>query len=78
MQSTGTHLPAYLPVSPCEDGTARYPLRSLGGASPRRSARMRFDHPDDHPDDRSGSVWSRLDRRATQREQARSALSRPV
>jgi hypothetical protein len=35
-------------------------------------SRMRFDHPFDHPDDRSGSFWSRLDRRGIQREQARS------
>jgi hypothetical protein len=41
------------------------------------ACRMRFDHPDDHPDDRSGSVWSRLDRRASQREQARSVWSHP-
>jgi len=39
--------------------------------------RMRFDHPVDHPDDRSGSVGSPLDRRAIQREQARSVWSRP-
>jgi hypothetical protein len=38
--------------------------------------RMRFDHPDDHPGDRSGSVGSRLDRRGGQREQARSVWSR--
>ena len=39
--------------------------------------RMRLDHPFDHPDDPSVSVWSRLDRRSTQREQARSVWSRP-
>src|SRR4029450_13647726 len=39
--------------------------------------RMRLDHPDDHPDDPSGSVWIRLDRRGIQREQARSVWSRP-
>jgi hypothetical protein len=39
--------------------------------------RMRFDHPDDHPDDPTVSVWSRLDRRGTQPEQARSFWSRP-
>jgi hypothetical protein len=39
--------------------------------------RMRFDHPDDHPDDPSVSVWSRLDRRRIQHEQARSVWSRP-
>jgi hypothetical protein len=38
--------------------------------------RPRFDHPDDHPDDPSGSVGSRLDRRGIQREQARSVWSR--
>jgi hypothetical protein len=27
--------------------------------------RMRLDHPFDHPDDPSVSVWSRLDRRGT-------------
>ena len=31
-----------------------------------------LDHPFDHPDDPSVSVWSRLDRRGVQREQARS------
>jgi hypothetical protein len=41
-------------------------------------ARIRLDHPDDHPDDPSGSIGSRLDRRGTQREQARSVWSRPV
>jgi hypothetical protein len=40
--------------------------------------RMRIDHPDDHPDDPSGSVWSRLDRRGTQREQVVSVLLRPI
>jgi hypothetical protein len=39
--------------------------------------RMRFDHPDDHPDDPSVAVGSRLDRQRIQPEQARSALSRP-
>src|SRR5512132_1877256 len=39
--------------------------------------RMRLDHPDDHPDDPSRSVGSRLDRRGTQREQARPVWSRP-
>jgi hypothetical protein len=36
---------------------------------------MALDHPFDHPDDPSLSVWSRLDRRAIQREQARSSWS---
>ena len=31
-----------------------------------------LDHPVDHPDDRVGPVWIRLDRRDPQREQARS------
>jgi hypothetical protein len=31
-----------------------------------------LDHPVDHPDDPTGPVWSRLDRRGSQREQARS------
>jgi hypothetical protein len=35
--------------------------------------RMPFDHPVDHPDDSSGSVWIRLDRRGIQREQARGS-----
>jgi hypothetical protein len=55
------------------------------GASQSRSSdchsthnRMRIDHPDDHPDDPSGFVGSRLDRRVTQREQARSVCCRPV
>jgi hypothetical protein len=39
--------------------------------------RMRLDHPFDHPDDPSPSVWSRLDRPAIQRKQARSVWSRP-
>jgi hypothetical protein len=39
--------------------------------------RMRFDHPDDHPDDPSRSVRSHLDRRGIQREQARFVWSRP-
>ena len=39
--------------------------------------RMRLDHPDDHPDDPSGSVGSRLDRQGIQREQARSVWNRP-
>jgi hypothetical protein len=36
-----------------------------------------LDHPFDHPDDRSGSVGSRLDRRGLRREQARSVWSGP-
>jgi hypothetical protein len=51
-----------------------------GSASPITHStrnRMRLDHPFDHPDDPSGSVWSRLDRRGTQREQARSDQRRP-
>jgi hypothetical protein len=43
----------------------------------RTPEQTRLDHPDDHPDDRSGSVGVRLDRRAIQREQARSVGSRP-
>jgi hypothetical protein len=39
--------------------------------------RMRSNHPFDHPDDPSGSVGSRLDRRGIQREQPRSVWSRP-
>jgi PPOX class probable F420-dependent enzyme len=42
-----------------------------------RFGRMALDHPFDHPDEPSGAVWSRLDRRASQREQARSVWSRP-
>jgi hypothetical protein len=49
--------------------------------SPRSGGRgcrvARLDHPFDHPDDPTGSFWSRLDRRGTQREQARSVWSRP-
>jgi hypothetical protein len=45
--------------------------RSLGGTHPMQN-RVRHGHPDGHPDDPSGSVGSRLDRRATQREQAGS------
>jgi hypothetical protein len=61
--------------------------RCAGGFGPAQLAsclpwhpilhRMRLDHPDDHPDDRSVSVGSRLDRRAIQHEQARSVWSRP-
>jgi hypothetical protein len=36
-----------------------------------------LDHPFDHPDDPTGPVWIRLDRRGPQREQARSVWSRP-
>jgi hypothetical protein len=36
-----------------------------------------LDHPVDHPDDPTGPVWIRLDRRPVQREQARSVWSRP-
>jgi hypothetical protein len=36
-----------------------------------------LDHPFDHPDDPTRSVWSRPDRRGTQREQARSVWTRP-
>jgi hypothetical protein len=49
--------------------------------SPRSGGRgrrvVRLDHPFDHPDDPTGPVWSRLDRRGIQREQARSVWSRP-
>jgi hypothetical protein len=34
--------------------------------------RWRLDRPFDHPDDPTGPVWIRLDRRGTQPEQARS------
>ena len=37
----------------------------------------RLDHPFDHPDDPTGAVSIRLDRRAIQREQARSVWIRP-
>jgi hypothetical protein len=36
-----------------------------------------LDHPVDHPDDPTGPVWIRLDRRGLRREQARSVWSRP-
>jgi hypothetical protein len=39
--------------------------------------RMRLDHPDDHPDDPSASVGSRLDRQRIQREQPKSVWNRP-
>jgi len=39
--------------------------------------REALDHPFDHPDDPTGPVWIRLDRRGLQREQARSVWSRP-
>jgi hypothetical protein len=37
----------------------------------------RLDHPVDHPDDRTGPVWIRLDQRGLRPEQARSVWSRP-
>jgi transcriptional regulator with XRE-family HTH domain len=37
-----------------------------------------LDHPFDHPDDPTGSIWIHLDRRGIQPEQARSVWSRPV
>jgi hypothetical protein len=66
------------------DSTAlvrRSMVRMGSAVSPKAHStqnRMRLDHPDDHPDDPSGSVGSRLDRRGTQREQARSVCCRPV
>jgi hypothetical protein len=39
--------------------------------------RRSLDHPFDHPDDPTGPVWIRPDRRAGQREQIRSVWSRP-
>src|SRR5215217_9209312 len=53
------------------------PPRSLWFGCWERSTPPWLDHPLDHPDDPTGSVWSRLDRRGTQREQARSVWSRP-
>jgi hypothetical protein len=41
------------------------------------TVRARPDHPLDHPDDPTGPVWNRPDRRGIQREQARSVWSRP-
>ena len=51
-----------------------FPLWSLLSGRPKAS---RLDHPLDHPDDPTGPVWIRLDRRGTQPEQARSVWSRP-
>jgi hypothetical protein len=52
-----------------------------GSASPITHStqnRMRLGHPHGHPDDPSESVWTRPDRRGTQREQVVSVLLRPV
>ena len=65
-----------------------YPSPDPGPASSQRPSlhlsrgshpifrRMALDHPDDHPDDPSGSVRSHLDRPGTQPEQARSVWIR--
>ena len=63
--------------------TPAWPATSASGQAIRgrlaiRLCRMRFDHPDDHPDDPSRFVWNRLDRRAIQPGQPRSVWSRPV
>jgi hypothetical protein len=47
------------------------------GLSGRGRRIARLDHPFDHPDDPTGPVWIRLDRRGPQPEQARSVWSRP-
>jgi hypothetical protein len=47
------------------------------GLSGRGRRISRLDHPFDHPDDPTGPYSIRLDRRGTQREQARSDWSRP-
>jgi hypothetical protein len=66
-QSASCHQMEYLVPAP------QWSPRS--GGRGRRVARL--DHPVDHPDDPTGPVWSRLDRRGIQREQARSDWSRP-
>jgi hypothetical protein len=42
-----------------------------------RARRRGLDHPFDHPDDPTGPVWIRRDRRGTKPEQPRSDWSRP-
>jgi hypothetical protein len=51
------------------------PQRSPWSGWPRRRV-ARLDHPVDHPDDPTGLVWTRRDRRATQPEQGRSVWTR--
>src|SRR4029453_19259931 len=53
------------------------PPRSLRFGCWERSTPPWLDHPFDHPDDPTGPYSIRLDRRGTQREQARSDWSRP-
>jgi hypothetical protein len=62
---------------PCVNEAGSY----RGSASPITHStqnRMRLGHPHGHPDDPSESVWTRPDRRGTQREQVVSVLLRPV
>ena len=70
---------ARVPVDqPSPDGISG--ARSTGGRrglGDRGLCTPPLDHPLDHPDDPSVSVWSRLDRRGLRREQARSGWSRP-
>jgi hypothetical protein len=55
------------------DGSAQRGPRLLCSPCHPILHRMRLDHPFDHPDDPTGPVWIRLDRRGIQREQARSS-----
>ena len=54
-------------------------LRSRrSGSAHSTQNRMRIDHPDDHPVDRSASFWIRPDRHGTQCEQGEPDQCRPV
>jgi hypothetical protein len=63
-------------ASPDEISGARSTVIALAWVA-EAAASHGLDHPFDHPDDPTGSFWIRLDRRGTQREQARSVWSRP-
>jgi hypothetical protein len=59
-------------------GPSRPDSRSCTGSPRLVELPALLDHPFDHPDDPTGSVWIRRDRRGTQPEQGRSVWSRPV
>jgi hypothetical protein len=68
-----------VPTSLIDPSKTAAGIVSIGPCSPCHPTfcRMGLDHPDDHPDDPSGSAESRLGRRGIQHEQARSDWSRP-
>jgi hypothetical protein len=61
-QSTGGHQMFHLVPAPTVVAEVWWPRRRVA----------RLDHLFDHPDDPTGFVWIRLDRRGIQRERARS------